>query len=98
MDRLMFGARRDEEGIWRLCEKRGRLIKQVSGAPDDYPIAFRDRTAAEECADELNATYWDDYKARRRLTRGYTTQRGILEIVVSHGGMTRDDLERSFTP
>lgn len=94
----MFGARRDGEGIWRLCEKRGRLITRVSSPPDDYPIAFLDREAADGCAEELNVLYWDRYKNRRQGIRGYELQHGILSVVSAHGGLSHDDLLSAFVP
>lgn len=87
---MAFGARQEDD-VWRLCERKGRTILYASKG--EYPkieIRFAGRTAAQKCAEALNKVWWPLYDKRRQLTSGSEIHYGMLRVILDHGGITAD--------
>lgn len=53
---MPWGARK-EDGVWRLCERKGITIHRAGS----MEIAFKSQARAKACADVLNAEFWNLY-------------------------------------
>lgn len=91
---MAFGARQ-EQGVWRICERKGRTIKHISQRRwPDIEVKFSGRAAAEKCAHTLNEAYWDRYAKKRQKTDDPEVAWGITQVILEHGGITMDEFER----
>jgi hypothetical protein len=88
---MAWGARKEEDGSWRLCERRGRTIttlsRQLSPA---VVIVFPGRAMAEDCAHAMN-DLWGDYDRAKRL---HPNTHEIIDIIAKHKGISPADLQR----
>lgn len=57
----MFASRKDDDGAFRLCVRRGRVIKSTMIGDSYKFITFDTAAKAKQCADELNDKYFDQY-------------------------------------
>ncbi|TDW20487.1 hypothetical protein EV128_125117 [Rhizobium azibense] len=89
---MAWGARQEQDGSWRLCERRGRTILHVTRqVKPDVAIRFPGRAMAESCAHELNEKFWDGYdRAKRRHPDAWS----IVDIIFAHKGIGPDDFKR----
>jgi hypothetical protein len=92
---MAWGARQ-EDGAWRICERRGRTIKFVApSTTKQVEIRFPGRARAEECAHKLNETFWEDYERYRKKHKATDVPFAweMLDIIRDHGGISDADLE-----
>lgn len=88
---MAWGARQ-EHGVWRLCERRGRTIEVVTHQlTPEVEIRFPGRAMAEQCAAVLNDTYWAGYD---RSAKSHPQGWSMLAIIYEHKGITPADYER----
>jgi hypothetical protein len=60
---MAFGARQEADGRWVLCLRKGRTVdgwSHTDGSRTTFEFASQRR--AKACADELNETFWDQYR------------------------------------
>ncbi|QIG75701.1 hypothetical protein EVC20_130 [Rhizobium phage RHph_Y2_17_1] len=88
---MAWGARQEEDGSWRLCERRGRTITHLSRQlSPEVEIRFPGRAMAEQCAHAMN-DHWAEYdRAKRRHPNAWA----IVDIIVAHKGISPADLQR----
>ncbi|MBX5130736.1 hypothetical protein HJB53_30060 [Rhizobium lentis] len=88
---MAWGARQ-EDGVWRLCERRGRTITNVTRRVSPaVEIRFPGRALAEKCAHEMNERFWDSYD---RAKRSHLQDWEIVQLIAEHQGITPADLQR----
>ncbi|QIG69161.1 hypothetical protein EVB78_127 [Rhizobium phage RHph_N1_15] len=88
---MAWGARQ-EDGVWRLCERRGRTITHVTRkVTPAVEIRFPGRAASEKCAHEMNERFWDGYS---RDKRSHTQDWEIVHLIAAHQGISPADLQR----
>ncbi len=96
---MAWGARQ-EDGVWRLCERRGRtIVHACARLLPDLEIRFPGRAMAEDCAHKLNDLYWPQYEAHRKkhkTTNNMPFAWMILAIVRDHKGISQADYDRLF--
>lgn len=95
---MAWGARQ-ENGIWRLCERRGRTITHAcQSILPDVEIRFPSRSMAEDCAHILNETFWEDYerfrKNRKRTTNDMPFAWIMLDVICTYKGISKQDIKR----
>lgn len=94
---MAWGARQ-EDGIWRICERRGRTIIRVdSNLLPNVEIRFPGRSAAEACAHKLNESHWEHYERARKKAPApkeppFAWQ--MLAIIRDHNGISEADYAR----
>jgi hypothetical protein len=92
---MAWGARKEEDGSWRLCERRGRSILHVSRKlRPPIEIRFPGRAMAEDCAHKLNELYWPAYHKVRSKdeTAPVPCAWEMLDIILEHKGITPADM------
>lgn len=57
----MFAATVDDAGVYRLSIRRIRTIKTYMDYGKTIDLRFKSRAKAKACADEINATWLQDY-------------------------------------
>ncbi len=88
---MAWGAR-NEEGHWRLCERRGRTITHLTRQlSPEVQIVFPGRSMAEDCAHAMNEL-WDAYERTARL---HPQTAEIVDIIAKHKGISPADYERA---
>jgi hypothetical protein len=95
---MAWGARQ-EDGIWRLCERRGRtIIFACKRILPDVQIRFPGRSQAEECAKVLNELHWEEYerfrKNRKRATDDMPFAWIMLKTIHEFKGISDKDIKR----
>lgn len=95
---MAWGARQ-EDGVWRLCERRGRtIIHARRSLLPDVEIRFPNRALAEDCAKLLNEMFWDDYerfrKNRKRKTDEMPFAWLMLDVIKIYKGISDKDVKR----
>jgi hypothetical protein len=101
---MAFASREDDYGVWRLCIRRGRLIKEQEilnsdGTKHVMDIGFSTYLKAKACSDELNKDLFPEYEKyvnRDNLLKDPNTPvpqeliNKIMDVVVKH--ITDDQL------
>lgn len=84
----MFGAR-IEDGKWRLCIRRGNVIKTLCSKHFKEEIVFRSQAKAKATADRLNDLHWKEYAMvfKDGMDASYETQWDMIKIIHEHGGL-----------
>lgn len=94
---MAWGARQ-EDGIWRICERRGRtIVHACSSLLPDVEIRFPARSRAEECAHQLNELHWSEYeqhRKRNKTTRETPCAWEMLAIIRDNEGISSEDYNR----
>jgi hypothetical protein len=89
---MAWGARHEEDGSWRLCERRGRTITHLTRQLAlEVQIVFPGRAMAEECAHAMNEV-WDDYDRAGRL---HPKTAEIIDIIAKCKGISPADYQRA---
>lgn len=87
----MAFAARNEEGVWRLCLRKGITFTHFSLAWEHpIEICFKNQASAKACADELNEKCWDACEASRPERKRMRQEPPIelaIEIIRRHNGM-----------
>lgn len=80
---MAWGARQ-VDGVWRLCERKGRTIdKAIMPDGDVVEIKFKSQAKAKACADVLNAEFWDTFKSLTKKRGRPPEPEGFREQMVS---------------
>lgn len=93
---MAWGARQDDDGTWRLCERKGRTIRFVCQELwPDIQIVWKTRSGAQKCAEELNETHWPAYdKAQRAAKDAPPLDWQIVLVILKHQGITPEQYDR----
>ena len=63
---MAFGARKDDDGTWRICLRKGDTIRRIKFANREMPVGpFKSQAKAKGCADQLNLRWKEIEKARK---------------------------------
>jgi hypothetical protein len=63
---MAFAARRDDDGTWRLCLRKGKTFRTATLYHEQVPLAFPSQAKAKACADILNERYWKQYEKHEK--------------------------------
>lgn len=89
-------AARNEDGVWRLCLRKGPTYVHLwSNRWPTVEARFPSQAKAKACADELNEKCWKAYEASRpdrKRNRQPSPMWEMIEIIANHNGLTGDDL------
>ena len=74
---MAFGARQDDDKSWRLCLRKGRIIRHAGG----HPIKFSSQAKAKACADALNEKFWDRNKKELTMEKYPPDGEAMFELI-----------------
>lgn len=96
----MFASRKEDDGVIRLCIRRGRVIKSTQIGDTIKNITFATAALAKQCSDELNEKYfnqYDLYMDRENHPRQAGVRvpdelrKGMIEVISKYATLTEDN-------